>query len=114
MISSLARMFSRSDTEPPRRSAAAPETEMVRTPAPGRPIGRRTVILLCLLAIIAASASIVAQTEGFQDWRLTRLSLPSLQQELRSHGENARLLYYIGKRLNEQKRFTEADGYLRQ
>ena len=77
-------------------------------------VSPRLGALICLAAIGLVSASCVLQSGRYQDWRLARLPLAALQSELQARGETPRLLYYVGLRLNEAKRFAEADGYLRQ
>lgn len=74
----------------------------------------RFTVALCLTAIGLAGGFLGLQSDAYQNWRLARLSLPALRQELAARGENARLLYHIGLRLNQARRFAEADGFLRQ
>ncbi len=95
-------------------SAASAPTQSASAPAPRRRISPRFAALICLAAVLAVGASLTLQSGTYQDWRLSRMSLSELKQELQDRGESSRLLYYIGLRLNQQKRFAEADGYLRQ
>jgi Tfp pilus assembly protein PilF len=82
--------------------------------SPRRRITPRFAALLCLAAVASVTVSVTLQSGAYQDWRLSRMSLPALQQELQARGQSSRLLYTIGLRLNQQGRFAEADGYLRQ
>jgi tetratricopeptide (TPR) repeat protein len=93
---------------------AAPPLLSRSTGTSPRRITPRFAALLCLAAVVAVTVSATLQSGAYQDWRLSRMSLPALQQELQARGQNARLLYTIGMRLDQQGRFAEADGYLRQ
>jgi Flp pilus assembly protein TadD len=77
-------------------------------------VGARATAVIAMGALAVASASLVLNSAAYQDWRLARLDTPALQSELQSRGESSRLLYYLGRSLNRQKRCAEADGYLRQ
>lgn len=64
-----------------------------------------------LVAAVALSAWGLPRNPAFQEWRFSRMRLLQLQRE--SDHDNPLLLLYLGKRLNEAGRFTEADPWLR-
>lgn len=69
---------------------------------------------LALVLCLAAAFLALRQTPWYQERRLQSLSLAELQRERADRGDtNARLLYYLGRRLNEQERFADADPVLR-
>ena len=82
--------------------------------SPRRRARARLTAVAAAVGLAGASASLVLNSAAYQDRRLARLDTPSLQNELQSRGESSRLLYYLGRSLNRQKRCEEADGYLRQ
>lgn len=94
--------------------AASPHKAAPVETGPRRAITPRFAAALCTVALLVASASLILHSERYQDWRLLRLSLAELNDELKHQGESSRLLYFIGSRLDQRQRFAEADGYLRQ
>jgi tetratricopeptide (TPR) repeat protein len=78
----------------------------------------RTGIAALLLAAVSATGAwiVLRQTPWYAERHYARLSLAQLQAEgAGGKGENnPRLLYYLGRRLNEQQRFAQADPILRQ
>jgi tetratricopeptide (TPR) repeat protein len=75
------------------------------------------MVLLTLLFTVLAVAvwGAARHTPWYQEWRYSRLPLPALERE-RHRGwgdDDPRLLYHLGRRLNEQQRFAEADPVLR-
>src|SRR5689334_5921960 len=68
--------------------------------------------------IIALGAAVWGLFNGpwYWEWRLSKMSLPALQQRLGQDlqkVDDPKLLYYTGLRLNESGRFPEADPILR-
>src|SRR5207237_10252895 len=53
------------------------------------------------------------RSPGYQDYRYARMSIPQLQRERGGRLDNPRLLYHLGRQLNAQLRFAEADPLLR-
>ena len=84
-------------------------------PAAPRPRRKWQVVLLLALAVFVAGAVgwDVWHLPQFQERRLSRLSLAQLRSEQGGRLDDPRLLYYIGLRLNQQRRYAEADPYLR-
>lgn len=83
---------------------------------PPRRRGRAAVVLLLAALSVAGIAAVVRQTPWYAERRYARLSVAQLQAEgAGGKGENnPRLLYYLGRRLNEQQRYAQADPILRQ
>ena len=75
----------------------------------------RQAVWLTALAICAVGAIgwTLWHLPSVQERRLSHLSLVQLQKEQGRRLDDPRLLYYIGLRLNQQGRYTEADPYLR-
>jgi Flp pilus assembly protein TadD len=74
----------------------------------------QTIAALGLLAIITLAVIwALRHTPWYQEWHYARLSLPSLQRLRGDRTDDPRLLYHIGRRLNQQERFGEADPLLR-
>src|SRR5437588_634036 len=97
-----------STTAPPSVTASRPD-------APAH-VGayRRLRVLFAGVLLVLAGGLFLIQTPWYQERRLRRLSLPALEHERRTHGENdPRLLYYLGLRLNRQAHFAAADPILR-
>lgn len=71
--------------------------------------------LLCVLLIGASAARVVRYSSWYEERRFSRLPLSHLEREYRKLGdENPILLYYLGRRLNQQQRFAEAVPILEQ
>ena len=49
----------------------------------------------------------------YEEFRLSRLTLPQFQNELKSHSDDPAFLYHLGRKLNQSERFVEADPFLR-
>lgn len=49
----------------------------------------------------------------YEDFRYSRLSLPQFQKELKNHSDDPAFLYHLGRKLNQNERFVEADPFLR-
>ena len=96
------------------KGSAKDASFQVITAVPRRRARARLTVVLAVGGLAAASASLVLNSAAYQDWRLARLDTPALQNELQSRGESSRLLYYLGRSLDRQMRYAEADGYLRQ
>jgi tetratricopeptide (TPR) repeat protein len=67
-----------------------------------------------LVAFVAAGVWGIPRHPWYQEWRLSRLSLVSLQKERGIRMDDPVLLYYTGLRLNQMGRYPEADPLLRQ
>ena len=67
------------------------------------------------LAVAAAGAFAwsAVNSPWYQDHRYARMSIVQLQRERGSRLDNPRLLYHLGRRLNAEGRFAEADPLLR-
>lgn len=73
---------------------------------------------LILLAVLVVAAVVLLgrnlrYVPAYQEWHYARAPLTDLQTEAKSQADNPRLMYHIGLRLNQEKRYIEADGYLR-
>ena len=82
----------------------------------GRP-SRTNAIAAVALALLGVAFCLAASyTPWYREWWMRRATLDSLQKQASTPrgGYDPILLYYLGKRLNEQGRFTEADPILRQ
>ncbi|MDX1931249.1 MAG: tetratricopeptide repeat protein, partial [Capsulimonadales bacterium] len=80
------------------------------------PKPRRQRLLLGGIAVAAiglAGARLVPYIPAVQEWRLERRSLDELLKERGDVSNDPRLLYFLGRRLNEQGRFVEAESNLR-
>src|SRR5436305_8033491 len=93
-------------------SAASPSSQ---SPAsPGRARGRQRVALIgAVAALLAGVAGLAVQSPAYHEWRVSHQSLPALLRERGRHPQDPVVLYYIGRRLDQQGRFSEADGNLR-
>src|SRR5262249_14266802 len=66
------------------------------------------------IAFLGACLRLLGCAPWYQEWRLARMTLPGLEQEQRARSDDdPRLLYYLGRQLNRQGRFAEADPILR-
>jgi tetratricopeptide (TPR) repeat protein len=68
--------------------------------------------LLCIIVTAIAAASIALRSDAYLEWRAAHMSAPALERELRARGESPRLLYYLGLRLNRERRYAEAESVL--
>jgi tetratricopeptide (TPR) repeat protein len=76
----------------------------------------RARLLWAALFAVFAGASVwgLLHHPWYHEWRLSRLSLESLQKERGARMDDPVLLYYAGLRLNQKGRYAEADPLLRQ
>ncbi len=70
--------------------------------------------LSVLILVIGAAAWGIPRHPWYLEWRYANLSINELERERAGRMDDARLLYYLGKKLNEKERFVEADPLLRQ
>lgn len=76
--------------------------------------GRGRAAALALLAVAAAACIWSGlRSPWYQEYRYSRMSIAQLQRERGSRLDNPRLLYHLGRHLNREGRFTEADPLLR-
>jgi tetratricopeptide (TPR) repeat protein len=96
-------------------AAAPPSPTLTDSPTAAR--SRRTRVLLASVAALglaAASARLAWYLPVVQEWRIARTPLADLVKERGPVSDDPRLLYHIGRRLNQQERFADAEGNLRQ
>lgn len=89
-------------------------------PLPSRPEPRarraRTGLLAlgALAAILFSLVLLLAQSAPYREWRFSRQPLSALEREWAGSQTDPVFLYYLGLRLNQQGRYTQADPVLRQ
>src|SRR5438105_2094375 len=86
------------------------------SPLMGRAQRRFRILLVAgALALLGAAAWNISHTAWYQERRYSGMSLVALMWERDARNSyDPILLYTIGRRMNEQGRYAEADGYLRE
>ena len=97
-------------------AASSSDCNPRRSTGPGPRIRARAgLIAVCASAAILFSlALLMAQSPPYREWRYSRQPVSSLQREWTRSQTDPIFLYYLGLRLNQQGRYTEADPVLRQ
>ncbi len=76
---------------------------------------RLPIALAALVGVTALVYWDVSHTGWYKERQYTLMSLAALRRERDAHNSfDPLLLYYIGLRLNEQGKYSEADGFLRE
>jgi tetratricopeptide (TPR) repeat protein len=84
-------------------------------PRRGRASLRRRLFWTLFVAASAAAGTWgVLAGPGYREWRYSRMLLPALMKEPGDRMKDPVRLYYLGRRLNDEQRFGEADPLLRQ
>lgn len=101
------------DSSPPEQAHPLSSHRGVRRPSGKPSLNRPLLLILLLIATAAAVVWGVPRHPLYLEWRYSRLSLPELDRASAGRLDDTRLLYYMGRRLNERQRFAEADPILR-
>lgn len=97
------------------REAANPASLSLPSSPPAAAHSRRRSVLvgLTLAALLTSLAFLIRQSSFYQERMLARSSLAALTRIAASRRDDPTFLYYLGLRLNQQQRFTDADPVLR-